>query len=96
MPQSPVSEDLGTRLTGLRQRVQEADRLRAQAETTHQMAQKRLAEIDAEIRKLGIDPEQAEQQLAVIEANLAKELDALDRTLVDEVAAYRKILEAGQ
>lgn len=88
--------DLHVQLTGLRQRAAEADQLRARAEATHDMAVKRLAEVDGQIRAMGIDPEQAEEELRKLEQQLTEQMAALDAALVDEVAAYQQILRAGQ
>lgn len=91
-----TSEDLTTRLATLRQKVTEADHQRVQAETFHSMAQKRLAEVDAQIRAQGVEPEKAEEVLAKMEADLATQLDAVEKALAVETAAYEQILKAGQ
>ncbi len=95
-PTPSTSDDLTTRITDLRQRMTAADHQRVQAETFHSMAQKRLAEVDAQIRAQGVEPEKAEEVLAKMEADLAKQLDAVEQALVAETAAYAQILKAGQ
>lgn len=84
------------RIVGVRARIAEADKQRAQAEATKAMAEQRLAEIDKQIEALGVKPSKAEETLTQLETQLAKELDAVEAGLATESAAYRAILEAAK
>ncbi len=84
-----MAEQMAERLQALKEKLAQADRERAAAEARVAEAQKRLKEVNDQILALGFKPEEAEAKLQQLEANLAKDLTALDAALEKELAAYR-------
>lgn len=88
--------DATQRLTTLQQQIQAADRQRAQAEAQSQLAKQQLAEVDAKIRALGIEPDDAETELANLDHRIQEDVQAIELALQQETAAYQAILRAGK
>lgn len=88
----PTAEEL----LKLRQESERVAQLRADAEAAVKLARQQLAQTDAELRQLGVDPEHCEQELAAMETKLAQEIAALRAKLAEEVRVYHGILEAAQ
>jgi hypothetical protein len=91
-----MPDDLMTQLMTLRQRVADADRLRALADAKRSVAQQRYDELTAEIQALGVKPDKAEETLAKLEETLQGDLQAIDVELTKEMAAYQTILAEGK
>lgn len=83
-----VLEDLAK----LKAEAQRAQTLRAAAVANREHALRALEEIDGRLRALGIDPEQAEQQLADLESRLSVEVAALRTAVAAETSAYESIV----
>lgn len=86
-----MAEDVAQKLAGLKDKAAQADRERAAAEARVGEAQKRLKDIDDQIVALGVKPDEAEAQVATLEAQLTKDLAAIDTALEAELAAYRAL-----
>lgn len=83
-----VLEDLAK----LKAESQRAQTMRAAAVANREHALRVLEEVDGRLRSLGIDPEQAEQQLADLENALMVDVEALRKAVAEETAAYEAIL----
>lgn len=81
-------------LAALKAEAQRAQTLRATAEANRAVVQRRLEEIDGQLKSMGIDPENAEQELADIEASLAVKVAALRAAVAAEAAACEAVISA--
>lgn len=83
-------------ILALKQRVERATKLRSDAEVAQKVAAAQLTKIDDELRGLGIDPEQAPQELAALDAQIAVQTAEVDAQAAAETAAYEAILATAQ
>lgn len=90
------AQELVTRLAKLQQNAQLADRERAAAEARLEAAQKDLATIDEQLRKLGVEPETAEDALKQLEQELATLTAQYEQQVEAERRSYQDILAAAQ
>lgn len=88
--------DLAQRVVKLRTDVATAQRLRAEAEGTLAVAKQKLEEIDGSLRKLGLDPEKADVELAALERQLDASIAELQQGVSTEIAAYNDILKVSK
>jgi len=96
MAQAAAAEDVAAKILQLRQDVSRAHRLRAEAEGNLSVAKTKLAEIDAGLRKLGLDPEKADVELAALERQLETTVTELQTAISAEIASYNQILTASK
>ncbi len=89
-------ETLAQRIVGLRDAVTSATKLRAEAEASVNVSKQRLAEIDAKIRELGLNPDNADVELQALEAQLDKTVAELQVAIASEIASYNDIIAAGK
>lgn len=82
------------RLAQLQKDVAAADRERATADTLLGQAKKDLAEIDAQLKQLGVDPAKADEALTQLEQELATLTTQFEQQVAEERAAYQKIVAA--
>jgi chromosome segregation ATPase len=68
-------------ITDLRRRAERAKTARIQAEERKAAAERRLREIEQEMRAMGIDPDCAEDELARINADIASKLARVEDLL---------------
>jgi len=68
-------DDFEAALSRLRARLEEAKRARAAAEAKREMALKRKAEVEAQIREMGVDPERVEEEIARLRAEVREKLE---------------------
>lgn len=87
-----TNRDIADRLLGIKQKLAEVDRQRAQAEAQLEVAAQRLAEIDKQIAALGVKPEKAEAEVEKLEAALTAELETWEAKIREEEAECRAIL----
>lgn len=91
-----AAEDVAQRLIKLRQDVSHAQRLRAEAEGNLSVAKTKLTEIDNGLKKLGLDPEKADVELAALERQLDKTVTELQAAVTAEINKYNEILTASK
>lgn len=91
-----VTTDLAARILALKEAVAKADQRRATAEAAVKFAQQQVGAIDEALRKLGIDPENADQQLADLEAQLEQALTQLEQKTAEADAEYTRIIGLAQ
>jgi chromosome segregation ATPase len=87
---------LAQRIVGLRDAVTSATKLRAEAEASVNVSKQRLAEIDAKIRELGLNPDNADVELQALEAQLDQTVTELQAAIASEITTYRDIIAAGK
>jgi chromosome segregation ATPase len=87
---------LAQRIVGLRDAVTSATKLRAEAEASVNVSKQRLAEIDAKIRELGLNPDNADVELQALEAQLDQTVTELQAAIASEIMTYRDIIAAGK
>lgn len=75
-------QDLQARILKLKEDVQRTETRAASAEASVQFGRQQLAQIDEALVKLGVTPDNAEQDLAQLEAQLVKATDDLDAHLL--------------
>ena len=73
---SPVSQE-EQKIAQLKKRVDEAKAARAAAAARKEMAEKRLAEIEAQVRAMGVEPEEIENEIARLEREILDEINRL-------------------
>ena len=88
--------DVVKTLSSLKDDVVRAEKLFAQAEGTLAAARQQLLAVDDELRKLGIDPEQADAQLAQLEQELAVKAEALSLKVAERTQEYQRVLTLAQ
>jgi|GEM_PF-2080121 chromosome segregation ATPase len=76
-----VPDGIEARVARLRERIEEAKRARAAAEARREMALKRKAEIEAQIREMGVDPENVEAEIQRLEAEISENLAKAEELL---------------
>jgi chromosome segregation ATPase len=85
--------EIGQQILKLREDVQRAHQLRAQAEGSLAVVQDQLTKTDAKLKELGLDPENCEAQLVEMQTELSRQMEALMASLRDEIAAYETIIK---
>jgi chromosome segregation ATPase len=83
--------DIASQLQALKDKAAQADRERAAADARVTEAKSRLKEIDDQITALGVKPDEAEAQVAALEAQLATDIAAINAQLDAELAAYKAL-----
>lgn len=73
--------DLSTRLDSLRKRAETARTEKAKAEATLESLEKQQAELEAEIRAYGINPEQLDAEIKRLEIEIAEALTKAEALL---------------
>lgn len=73
--------DLSTRLDSLKQRAETARTEKAKAEATLESLEKQQAELEAEIRACGINPEQLDAEIKRLETEIAEALTKAETLL---------------
>ncbi|MGB9848879.1 MAG: hypothetical protein ACPLSY_03495 [Moorellaceae bacterium] len=73
--------DIEAKVARLREKIEEAKRARAAAEARREMALKRKAEIEAQIREMGVDPENVEAEIQRLEAEIKENLAKAEELL---------------
>ncbi len=84
--------DLVGKLNALKTDVTRAEQLYAQAEGTLAAARQQLLAVDDELKKLGIDPANADVQLAALETDLAVKVEVLTQKVAERVTEYERVL----
>lgn len=85
-PAPPVTQktgpgDVEARVARLREKLEEAKRARAAAEARREMALKRKAEIEAQIREMGVEPENVDAEIERLEAEINENLARAEELL---------------
>lgn len=88
-----MADDVGQKILKLKEDSAKAQQLRAQAEGNLAVVKDQLAKTDAKLKEMGLDPDQCEQQLAEMEAELERKVSELSAALATEIAAYKAIIE---
>lgn len=88
--------DIAGQIVKLRGDVATAQRLRAEAEGTLSVAKAKLTEIDAGLKQLGLNPENADVELAALERQIETTVTELQAAVTTEIAAYNEILKAAK
>ncbi len=91
-----AGKDLATQIIELRGDVQRAHKLRAEAEANLGVAKKKLEEVDAQLKGLGLNPDNADTELTALEAQLTKTVGELQAAISKEIAAYNEIIAASK
>lgn len=84
--------DLMTRINALRELETTANARRATAEANLALVKQRLEQTEAEIRALGVEPENAEQELVTIESQLEQAVTQLTDLLIAEIKASEDVI----
>lgn len=84
---SDTTNDYATRLEDSRKAIDKARTDRAKAEATKEQLEKQQETITAEIRALGVEPEQLDQTITELEAGIGADLDKLDGLIPAEYRA---------
>lgn len=91
-----TEKDIAARIIDLRGDVQRAQKLRAEAEVTLGAAKKKLEDVDAALKKLGLNPDNADVELSALEAQLTKTVSELQAAITKEIGAYNEIITASK
>lgn len=93
---SDKKTDLTNKILALKGDVERSAALRAQAEANLSMSRQQLAKVDEQLKALGVEPNDAEQQLALMETTLEKKVGEMQASVNAEIAAYNKVVEASK
>jgi chromosome segregation ATPase len=88
--------ELTGRVLALRDSVTRSASLRAQAEAQLSAARQQLGKIDSQLKELGIEPDNAEQELSRLETALDSKIADMHRLVNEEIATYNKVVEASK
>ncbi len=91
-----AEKDIAAKIIDLRGDVQRAQKLRTEAEFNLNAAKKKLEEVDAALKGLGLNPDNADTELAALEAQLNKTVAELQAAISAEIAAYNEIIESSK
>jgi chromosome segregation ATPase len=91
-----AEKDIAARIIDLRGDVQRAQKLRAEAEVNLNAAKKKLEEVDAALKALGLNPDNADTELTALEAQLTKTVGELQAAISKEIGAYNDIIESSK
>lgn len=73
-----------------------SQRLRTEAEVVLSVARTRLSETEAKLKELGVEPDNAEAEIATLEAGLRQTVEDLQARVAAEIAASEAIIAAGK
>jgi chromosome segregation ATPase len=85
--------DIVGRITKAKEAAARAQQMRADANSAISFARTQLDAIDTELKAMGIDPENASQELAALEAQLGQTVDAIEAQLATEEVELKQILD---
>lgn len=85
--------DIAARIAKAKETAARVQQMRADANSAIGFARQQLTQIDAELTKIGITPDNAEQELAALEAQLTETVAGLETQLAAEEAALRQVLD---
>jgi len=91
-----VEKDIAVRIVELRGDVQKAQKLRAEAEANLGVAKQKLTDVDAQLKALGLNPDNAEQELSALEGQLKKTVGELQAAISKEIVSYNEIVAASK
>jgi len=83
--------DLATQFINLKERVAASGQQRAEAEASLRMARGQLTEVESEMREMGIDPDNAEQELSALEDELQLLMTQKEEQVAEELEIYSQI-----
>lgn len=69
------------KLSELKERVERAKTARIQAEERKAAAERRLQELEAQIRELGVDPENVEEEIARLDREINTKIERIEELL---------------
>lgn len=96
MAEANKKEDLAKKVIALKAAVGQSSELRAQAEANLSMARKQLGKVDEQLKALGVEPDDAERQLELMETALDKKVTEMQGIVNGEIATYNKVVEASR
>lgn len=85
--------DIVGRITKAKETAARTQQMRADANSAISFARSQLDSIDTELKGMGIDPENAPQELAALETQLGQTVDAIETQLAAEEAELKQILD---
>lgn len=85
--------DIITRITKAKETAARTQQMRADANSAIGFARSQLTAIDTELTGMGVDPENAEPELAAMEAQLDTTVTTMEQQLAAEEAELKKILD---
>lgn len=88
-----MSESLADRIVRLRGLAAKAQQMNADATAAVGYARHQLEQIDGELKAAGINPENAEQEVAALEAQLDTTTRELETQLTAEIAELTRITD---
>lgn len=77
----------------LKQDVERTQQLRQEADVALKLAEQKQAAVDDELRGLGVEPDNAEAELAALDAQIEKSAAELSAALAAEQVALQDILQ---
>jgi len=83
--------DLATQFISLKERVAVTGKQRAEAEASLRMARGQLTEVEAEMREMGINPDNAEQELSALVDELQLLITQKEEQVAQELEIYSQI-----
>jgi hypothetical protein len=89
---TPSNTDVVAQVATLKTEAARATALRAHADAQLGVAKQTLDKIDAQLRELGVDPANAEQEFLLLEQQTGTPATQLQAALRAEIAAYNEIL----
>lgn len=90
--QTEDNNDLVSQIQFAEKAINEADKLRSEAETKKKMHEQRLKEIEDDLIKLGVDPNNIDNKILELEEEINKNLNYINENLpLDLLKKYGKI-----
>lgn len=88
-----TDQELAQRILKLRDDVTKAQRLRAEAEATMNLVSQRLAETEAALKDLGVDPAAADEALQTLKGQLEQAVLDLEARVQQEITVCQKVTQ---
>jgi predicted nucleic acid-binding Zn-ribbon protein len=92
----PNPQDPAQRILALKAQHASTVRLRAEAEASLEMAKNQREQVYNRLKELGIDPDNADQELSALETQLEETMGKLSEAMNAEIRSYNAITESAK
>ncbi len=91
-----MSQSRAQEVLTLKQQVEQAQKLRSDAEVARQVATQQLALIDEECRKLGVEPDNLEAEITTLDTQIGVLIEQTSASVAEETTAYKNVLTSAR
>ncbi len=91
-----MSQSRAQEVLALKQQVEQAQKLRSDAEVARQVATQQLAMIDEECRALGVEPDNLEAEITTLDTQIGVLIEQTSASVAEETTAYKNVLTSAR